>query len=106
MENKRDLISNPIPLPILTRKPTFDRKSARKKPQELLKHLIAFANADGGQLVIGIEDDKQDNIITGFKDGKAYPIDDFKKIDREMRDAPLIYLLKKSLCETIRVKKM
>ena len=32
----------------------LDRKSARKKPQELLKHLIAFANADGGQLIIGI----------------------------------------------------
>lgn len=67
----------------------LDRKSARKKPQELLKHLIAFANADGGQLVVGIEDEKQDNIITGFKDGRAYPIDDFKKIDREMRDTPL-----------------
>lgn len=67
----------------------LDRKSARKKPSELLKHLIAFANADGGQLIIGIEDEKQDNIITGFKDGKAYPIDDFKKIDREMRDTPL-----------------
>ncbi len=67
----------------------LDRKSARKKPSELLKHLIAFANADGGQLVIGIEDDKQNNIITGFKDGRAYPIDDFKKIDREMRDTPL-----------------
>ncbi|HFU4519410.1 TPA: helix-turn-helix domain-containing protein, partial [Streptococcus suis] len=37
----------------------LDRKSARKKPSELLKHLIAFANADGGQLVIGIEDEKQ-----------------------------------------------
>ena len=61
----------------------LDRKSARKKPQELLKHLIAFANADGGQLIIGIEDEKQHNIITGFKDGKAYPIDDFKKIDRD-----------------------
>ncbi|HFI0443233.1 TPA: ATP-binding protein [Streptococcus suis] len=67
----------------------LDRKSARKKPSELLKHLIAFANSDGGQLVIGIEDEKQNNIITGFKDGNAYPIDDFKKIDREMRDTPL-----------------
>ncbi|WP_032511676.1 ATP-binding protein [Streptococcus suis] len=67
----------------------LDRKSARKKPSELLKHLIAFANADGGQLVIGIEDEKQENIITGFKDGRAYPIDDFKKIDREMRETPL-----------------
>ncbi|HFI0302769.1 TPA: ATP-binding protein [Streptococcus suis] len=67
----------------------LDRKSARKKPSELLKHLIAFANADGGQLVIGIEDEKQGNIITGFKDGNAYPIEDFKKIDREMRETPL-----------------
>ena len=67
----------------------LDRKSARKKPSELLKHLIAFANADGGQLVIGIEDEKQGNIITGFKDGRAYPIEDFKKIDREMRETPL-----------------
>lgn len=67
----------------------LDRKSARKKPSELLRHLIAFANADGGKLVIGIEDEKQGNIITGFKDGHAYPIGDFKKIDREMRDTPL-----------------
>lgn len=67
----------------------LDRKPAQKKPSELLKHLIAFANADGGQLVIGIEDDKQGNIITGFKDGKAYPIEEFKKIDREMRETPL-----------------
>ena len=67
----------------------LDRKSARKKPSELLRHLIAFANADGGKLVIGIEDEKQGNIITGFKDGHAYPIEDFKKIDREMRDTPL-----------------
>lgn len=67
----------------------LDRKSARKKPSELLRHLIAFANADGGKLVIGIEDEKQGNIITGFKDGHAYLIEDFKKIDREMRDTPL-----------------
>lgn len=60
----------------------LDRKSARKRPSELLKHLIAFANADGGQLVIGIEDEKQNNLITGFKAGSAYPIDDFKKIDQ------------------------
>ena len=67
----------------------LDRKSARKKPSELLKHLIAFANADGGQLVIGIEDEKQENRITGFGDGRAYRIDDFKKIDREMRETQL-----------------
>ncbi|MDT2920018.1 ATP-binding protein [Lactococcus lactis] len=58
----------------------LDRKSARKKPKELLKHFIAFANAEGGQLVIGIEDEKQNNIITGFKDGKSHTVEEFKKI--------------------------
>ena len=89
MENKRDLIQTLSHYQFSLESQHLDRKSARKKPSELLKHLIAFANADGGQLVIGIEDDKQSNLITGFRDGKAYSIDDFKKIDREMRETPL-----------------
>ena len=36
---------------------TYDRKSARKDPKSLSNHIVAFANADGGMLVIGIEDD-------------------------------------------------
>ncbi len=36
---------------------TYDRKSARKDPKALSNHFVAFANADGGTLVIGIEDD-------------------------------------------------
>ena len=32
----------------------FDRKSARIKPRDIIKHIVAFANADGGKLVIGI----------------------------------------------------
>lgn len=36
---------------------TYDRKSARKDPKALSNHIVAFANADGGTLVIGIEDD-------------------------------------------------
>lgn len=28
----------------------FDRKSARIKPKDILQHIIAFANADGGTL--------------------------------------------------------
>lgn len=89
MENKRDLIQTLSHYQFSPESQHLDRKSARKKPSELLKHLIAFAKADGGQLVIGIEDDKQSNLITGFRDGKAYSIDDFKKIDREMRETPL-----------------
>lgn len=67
----------------------LERKSARKKPSELLKYLIAFANAEGGELVIGIEDEKKENIITGFKTNKAQKIEEFYKIDRELKDTPL-----------------
>ena len=42
---------------------TFDRKSARKDPKGLSNHFVAFANADGGTLVIGIEDN---GIVTGI----------------------------------------
>lgn len=52
----------------------FDRKSARKEPKDLLKHFIAFTNAAGGTLVIGIEDNGE---ITGFKHPKAHKAEDF-----------------------------
>lgn len=44
---------------------TYDRKSARKDPKGLSNHIVAFANADGGTLVIGIEDDYT---VTGIDD--------------------------------------
>ena len=34
----------------------FDRKSARLKPRDIQEPAIAFANAEGGTLVVGIED--------------------------------------------------
>jgi ATP-dependent DNA helicase RecG len=43
----------------------FDRKSARKDIKELANHIVGFANASGGTLVIGISDD---GIIEGFED--------------------------------------
>ena len=45
----------------------FDRKSARKDAKGLSNHIVAFANADGGTLVIGVEDNGE---ITGID---AYP---------------------------------
>lgn len=89
LENKKCLTQNLSYYQFEPESQYLDRKSARKKPSELLKHLIAFANADGGQLVIGIEDEKHENIITGFKDGRAYQIEDFKKIGRDVRGTPL-----------------
>ena len=41
----------------------FERKSARKDAKGLSNHIVAFANADGGTLVIGIEDNGD---ITGI----------------------------------------
>lgn len=64
----------------------LDRKSARKKPAELLKHLIGFANADGGLLVIGVEDDGS---ISGFKSQGARSVNEFRQIDRNQAFYPL-----------------
>lgn len=65
----------------------LERKSARKKPRELLKTLIGFANADGGILVIGVEDDGR---ITGFNHSKAHSIESFQQIDRELVSTPIV----------------
>lgn len=69
----------------------FDRKSAAKKPKDILKHLVAFANAGGGHLVIGIEDDGK---ITGFKSGHAYNIEDFKTIPSKLVQTPISFKTK------------
>lgn len=42
----------------------FDRKSIKIKPKELAKHIIAFANSDGGMIAIGITD--KNRIIDGI----------------------------------------
>lgn len=53
----------------------FDRKSARIKPKDILQHIIAFANADGGTLAIGIEDNGE---ISGTSYQGAYTIEDYQ----------------------------
>lgn len=65
----------------------FDRKSARIKPIDILRHLVAFSNAEGGQLVIGIENDGK---ITGFNYEGAYSIDEYRNIFlTELRETPI-----------------
>lgn len=59
----------------------FDRKSARIKPADIAKHLIAFANANGGVLVIGIEDNGE---VTGFDINGANSINAFREIPYSM----------------------
>ena len=52
-----------------------------------MKTLIGFANADGGILVIGVEDDGR---ITGFNHSKAHRIESFQQIDRELVSTPIV----------------
>jgi len=45
-----------------------DVKSIRIKPSSLQEHFVAFANTDGGELIIGIEDKKViGERLVGFK---------------------------------------
>lgn len=66
----------------------LERKSARIKPLDILRHIVAFANAQGGELIIGIEDDGE---ITGFGYEGAHNIDEFTSIClTELKDTPII----------------
>ena len=64
----------------MTESPVFDRKSARIDAKALAIHLIAFANADGGVIAIGVEDD---GTITG--------IDAYQERINELLRAPFDY---------------
>lgn len=55
---------------------TFDRKSVRIKPKDLAITMIAFANADGGDLVVGITDGKRE--IEGV-DGDENILNDIRR---------------------------
>ena len=51
-----------------TENQTFDRKSVRIEPKGLSNIFVAFANADGGTIVIGIDDKTKD--IEGIADNE------------------------------------
>lgn len=53
----------------------FDRKSAQIKPSDLAQHISAFANADGGAIVIGISDKTMK--LEGINDFGENKINDF-----------------------------
>ena len=52
----------------MTESPLFDRKSARIDAKTLAIHLIAFANADGGVIAVGVEDDGTITGINGYQE--------------------------------------
>lgn len=56
----------------------FDRKSARIKPKDLAKTVVAFANAAGGKVIVGAENDKT---ISGFGHPDAYAVEDYEQVN-------------------------
>ena len=69
--------NNPISFAKASENQYFDRKSARLDPKDVARHLSAFANASGGKLVIGIEDNGE---ITGFKCNGARNVEEYKQV--------------------------
>ena len=61
----------------------FDRKSARLIPKAVVKPITAFANANGGKLAIGIEDNLE---LTGFDVAGAYTTADYLTAIRTLTD--------------------
>ncbi|MEE0778545.1 MAG: ATP-binding protein [Massilimicrobiota sp.] len=74
----------------------FDRKSARIKPSDIAKHIVAFANANGGILAIGVEDDGQ---VTGFNYSGAKSINDFRDIPYSMCKGRISFDCKEEVIE-------
>lgn len=72
----------------------FDRKSIKIKPKELAKHIIAFANSDGGMIAIGITDNKR--IIEG--------IDYYEEKINEILEVPFKYCFPSIRVRSKRIK--
>lgn len=72
----------------------FDRKSIKIKPKELAKHIIAFANSDGGMIAVGITDNKR--IIEG--------IDYYEEKINEILEVPFKYCFPSIRVRSKRIK--
>ncbi len=82
----------------------FDRKSARIDAKALAITIIAFANADGGRIAIGVEDD---GTLTGV-DGKTEHVNELLRASYDYcvpSIATLEYGSGGGLCEGDRLRK-
>ena len=70
----------------------LDRKSARLTPKDLSHQLSAFANAAGGLIILGVEDN---GTITGVSDTQE---NDFRKAAFEFLQIPPEYKVEKIHC--------
>ncbi|MDB5336967.1 MAG: hypothetical protein JWN70_2586 [Planctomycetaceae bacterium] len=62
----------------------FDRKSIRASPKDLAHHMVAFANAEGGVLAIGLHD----GVVEGTKD-VPQKINEFKQAAMDFTVPPI-----------------
>ena len=53
----------------------LDKKSSRMAPKDIVRHIIAFANANGGVLAIGIEDDSS---LAGFTLSNSHTLEEYQ----------------------------
>ena len=60
----------------------FDRKSGQIKVSDLGRHICAFANADGGTLVIGISD--KTRVLEGINSCEDNKINDFINAPKDL----------------------
>ena len=70
----------------------LDRKSAKIQARDLAEHVVGMANADGGYIVIGIDDDGR---ITGI-DGMDEHVNDLVRV-------PFDYCIPSAQVETDRL---
>ena len=82
----------------------LDRKSARKKSSELLKHLIAFVMQMVASWSSVLRTRSRITSLLASKMAELIPLMSSKRLTVRCVTLPWIDLLKKSLCETIRVK--
>lgn len=55
--------------------PYFDRKSSRMTPKDIVRPVVAFANANGGMIAVGVEDNGE---LTGFGMQMSHLPDEYK----------------------------
>lgn len=73
---------------------TFECKRAAIKPSDLLETVVAFANADGGLIVIGIEDPKKANGVKrllGISENLDNCSDFLKLLEKEIEPPLLLW---------------
>jgi ATP-dependent DNA helicase RecG len=62
----------------------FDRKSALMKPKDLARHLVAFANAEGGTIVVGLHNGRVQGI-----DGRPEQVNSLRQAPLDFTSPPV-----------------